>query len=89
MIILPGITVGDGAVIGAGAVVTKDIPAYAIAGGNPARIIKYRFSHSIIEQLLKVCWWDWDEDKIIRNRIFFETDFSKQNSLILSSIIVD
>lgn len=53
-IILSGVTIGQGAVIGAGAVVTKDVPPYAIVGGNPAKVLKYRFSNEIIEELLKV-----------------------------------
>lgn len=53
-IILSGITIGQGAVIAAGAVVTKDVPPYAVVGGNPARVIKYRFSEELIEELLKI-----------------------------------
>lgn len=56
-IILNGVKIGHGAVIGAGSVVTKDIPAYGIAVGNPARVIKYRFPDDIIEDLLKLQWW--------------------------------
>ena len=56
--IMSGVTIGDGAVIGAGAVVTKDVPPYAIVGGNPARVLKYRFSPDIIEKLLKIQWWN-------------------------------
>lgn len=60
-IILDGVTIGDGAVIGAGAVVSKDIPPYAVAVGNSIKIIKYRFSPEIIDQLLEVQWWNKDE----------------------------
>ena len=59
-IILRGVTIGDGAVIGANSVVTKDIPPYAIAVGSPARVIKYRFSEEKIKRLLEVKWWEYD-----------------------------
>lgn len=62
-----GLTIGDGAVLGAGAVVTKSIPPYAIAAGVPARVIKYRFSEEVIEKLLALRWWDWPAEKIIEN----------------------
>lgn len=89
VIILSGVTIGDGAVLGAGAVVTQSVPPYGIAVGNPARVIKKRFSEEIIAQLITVQWWDWPEDKIRRNRRFFETDLSQVESLDLSSLIVD
>ncbi len=60
-IVLGGITIGDGAVIGAGSVVTKDIGPYEIWAGNPARFIRKRFEPDIIEMLLAAKWWDWDE----------------------------
>ena len=56
--ILDGITIGNGAVIAAGSVVTKDVPPYAIVGGNPAKIIKYRFSKDIIDKIEKIHFWD-------------------------------
>ena len=63
--------IGDGAVIAADSVVVKSVPPYAIVGGNPARIIKYRFDEKIIEKLLKIKWWDWDIDKIHDNFKYF------------------
>jgi len=65
--ILSGVKIGDGAVLGAGAVVTKDIPSYAIVVGNPGRIIKYRFSPETIQKLLKIQWWNWSKEKIQKN----------------------
>jgi virginiamycin A acetyltransferase len=64
--LMPGVQVGDGAIVGAQAVVTHDVPPYAIVGGNPAKVLKYRFSESVIETLLTVRWWDWEIEKITR-----------------------
>jgi acetyltransferase-like isoleucine patch superfamily enzyme len=60
VIVLRGVTIGDGSVIGANSVVTKDIPPYAIAVGSPARVIKYRFSEEKIRRLLEIKWWEHD-----------------------------
>jgi chloramphenicol O-acetyltransferase type B len=65
-LILSGVTIGDGAVIGARAVVTKEIPAYAIAVGNPATVVRRRFDADTIEALLRIRWWDWDDARIQR-----------------------
>jgi acetyltransferase-like isoleucine patch superfamily enzyme len=77
--ILDGIMIGDGAIIGAGAVVSKDIPAYAIAVGNPVKIVKYRFEDEIIENLIKIEWWNFNkEDLVLIEKYFFDiSDFIK------------
>jgi len=62
--VLSGVTIGDGACIGAGAVVSKDVPPYGIAAGNPAALVRTRFSETQIAQLLHVAWWNWPIDRI-------------------------
>ena len=66
-IILSGVNIGDGAIIGAGAVVSKDVPPYSIVAGNPAQIIRYRFTSPTIEFLLNLQWWNWPLEKILLN----------------------
>lgn len=66
-VIMPGVTVGNGAIIGAGAHVAKDVPAYSLVVGNPARIVRQRFDDSTIGALEKIAWWDWPVEKITRN----------------------
>ncbi|MBK5922644.1 type B chloramphenicol O-acetyltransferase [Rhodovulum sulfidophilum] len=63
-IIMPGVTIGDGAVIGTRAVVTRDVEPYAIVGGNPARIIRKRFADDRIALLLDLRWWEWSDDQL-------------------------
>lgn len=65
--ILSGVKIGDGAVIGAKSVVTRDVDPYTIVGGNPANPIKKRFSEPVVNLLLKLQWWNWDDDKINQN----------------------
>lgn len=64
---LPGVHVGDGAIIGANSVVAKDVPAYAVAVGNPCRVVKMRFDRETVEYLLSLNWWDWPAEKISAN----------------------
>ena len=62
--IMPGVTIGNGAMIAAKSVVVKDVPAYSVVGGNPARVIKNRFDEKEIDTLQKIAWWDWPVEKI-------------------------
>ena len=64
--IMSGVTIGDGAVIANNSHVTKNVEPYSIVGGNPAKLIKYRFSPEQIEKLLEIKWWNWDDEKINR-----------------------
>lgn len=94
VIVLGGVKIGNGAVIGAGAVVAKDIPPYAIAVGNPARVIKYRFDAETIKKFLAVKWWNWDLEKIRDNaqlmtdvEKFLETHYSPELEKIHEDIL--
>jgi acetyltransferase-like isoleucine patch superfamily enzyme len=78
--ILPSVKIGNGAIIGAGSIVTKDVPDYAVVVGNPAHILKSRFTEEQIRILNKIQWWNWPEEKISKNiellsnpTLFFET----------------
>src|SRR5690606_36153360 len=74
-IVLPGVTIHNGAIVAAGGVVTKDVPPYAIVGGVPTKIIRYRFEPHIIEAMLEIKWWAWDDEKIKENfDLFFDPE---------------
>ena len=83
VVIFAGVTVGNGAVIGSKSVVTKDVPDYAIVGGIPAKIIRYRFSDEVINSLLKSVWWEWPDD-LLQERIhlFNEDPITFAHSII-------
>ncbi|MCS2154365.1 Vat family streptogramin A O-acetyltransferase [Scandinavium goeteborgense] len=66
-LIMPGVKIGNGAIISSQAVVTADVPAYTIVGGNPAKVIKSRFSDEIVIELEKLAWWDWPVEKITQH----------------------
>lgn len=77
-IILSGVNIGDGAVVAAGSVVTKNVPPYAIMGGNPARVIRYRFPADVISTLLSLQWWDWSIERIESNRVVFSSQLTRE-----------
>ncbi len=69
--VMPGVTIHNGAVVAANSHVVKDVEPYAIVGGNPAKLIKYRFNKEIIDKLLTIQWWNWNDEKIRNNNQFF------------------
>ncbi len=73
-IIMPEVTVGVGAIVGSGSIVTKDVDDYAIVVGNPARVIKYRFEPEIIAALLRIRWWNWSYDQLRERMADFRGD---------------
>jgi virginiamycin A acetyltransferase len=80
--ITAGVNIGDGAIIAANATVTKDVAPYTIVGGNPAIVIKKRFSEAVIESLLSIAWWDWPIEKITQNvSLLTSNDFEKLKTL--------
>lgn len=67
VLVMPGVKIGDGAIVAARSVVVSEVPPYAIVGGNPAKVIKQRFPDEVVNELLAIRWWDWPADKITRN----------------------
>ena len=66
-LVMPGVKIGDGAIVASRSVVVQDVPAYSLVGGNPAKLIRLRFTEDVVSQLLEIRWWDWPADKITRN----------------------
>jgi virginiamycin A acetyltransferase len=89
VIIVSGVTVGDGAILAAGAVVTKDVPPYAIVGGNPAKLIRKRFSDTVINELLELQWWNMTDKELELKKEFFLTNLENVESIkpLIKSLI--
>jgi acetyltransferase-like isoleucine patch superfamily enzyme len=83
--IMSGVKIGHGSVIAAFSHVVKDVLPYEVVGGNPARHIKYLFSNEVINQLLEVAWWDWPQDKILKNITLLCSNPSKDTLNILKN----
>lgn len=86
--ILPGVRIGNGAVLGAASVVTRDVPDFAVAVGHPAKVIRMRFEQDIIDQLADLAWWNWPLERLIRNRLFFDTDMTDYTGSV-SDLLVE
>jgi virginiamycin A acetyltransferase len=77
VIILSGVKIGNGAIVGAGSTVIKDVPNYSIFAGNPAKLIRFRFDNETIEKLNKIAWWDWSIQKIEQNKHLFLSNMTE------------
>lgn len=73
-VLLPGITVASGAVIGAGSIVTKNVEPYSIVAGNPAKVIGHRATSNVTSFMLELAWWNWEKEKILNSKAFFNCD---------------
>lgn len=81
-VVLPGVTIGDGAVVGAGSVVTRDVEPFAIVAGTPAKMIRKRFSDEVIEALGELAWWDWPEETVLAHRELLERDLTAEGAAV-------
>lgn len=86
-IILPGVRVGNGAIVGAGAIVTKDVPDYAVVVGNPARVIRYRFEPEAIELFNTAQWWNWRPEKVEKYKSLFTQEDVSEFLAVLQEMV--
>jgi virginiamycin A acetyltransferase len=84
VVIGSGVSIGDGAVVGANSVVLGDVPPYAIVAGSPAKVLRYRFEEKIVERLLSLKWWEWNDERILSNRELF---LDKLTSGVLDRVV--
>lgn len=82
-VIMPGLSIGDGAVVGSNAVVTNDVAPYTIVVGAPAKPIKKRFNESTITQISSLKWWDWPDEKLIENLSYFKNSLDANDDRLL------
>jgi virginiamycin A acetyltransferase len=87
--VLPGVSVGAGAVLAAGSIVSKDVAPFAVVAGVPARELRRRCSEEVARVLLDSAWWDWPRDRLLRNREFFTTDITSISPEALAATISD
>ena len=86
-VVMPGVSIGDGAIVGAYSVVTRDVPPYGVVGGNPARLIKKRFSDEWIAILLELKWWDFEAEKLVKFLpLLCDPDLEKVKQIFLQQL---
>lgn len=88
-VIMPGVTIGNGAIIGASAVVTKDVPDYSVVVGIPAQIINYRFDQETINKLLEIRWWDFEKEKLKNNIKLFQIPLTNETIMLLEDLKIN
>ncbi|RQO74397.1 Vat family streptogramin A O-acetyltransferase [Pedobacter sp. KBW06] len=84
--VMPGVKIGDGAIVAANSTVTNDVEPFAIVGGNPAKLIRYRFSSEVIQKLLVIKWWDWDIETVTQNLELITNKVEDTSIDILSNV---
>ena len=87
VLLLPGVEIGNGCIVGGGAVVTKGFPAYSVIGGNPARLIRKRFDDDVAAALDALEWWTWDKHKMLQHRELFASPLGDDSAETIHSLI--